>query len=91
MILNFFGLECGGFPIDDMLGEIEHRPALTHWRTEKRLSAIRCRHTSEELKDFQRKVSDACRATYNARAGVHDDLVLAVAIALWFFEEHANV
>ena len=36
----------------------------------------------EELKDFQRKVSDAGRATYNARTGAHDDL-LAVAIALW--------
>ena len=31
----------------------------------------------EELKDFQRKVSDAGRATYNARTGAHDDLVLA--------------
>jgi hypothetical protein len=38
----------------------------------------------EELKDFQRKVSDAGRATYNARVGAHDDLILAVAIALWF-------
>ncbi len=38
----------------------------------------------EELKDFQRKVSDAGRATYNARVGAHDDLVLAVAISLWF-------
>jgi hypothetical protein len=38
----------------------------------------------EELKDFQRKVSDAGRATYNARNGAHDDLVLAVAIAVWF-------
>jgi hypothetical protein len=38
----------------------------------------------EELKDFQRKVSDAGRATYNARVGAHDDLVLAVAIALWW-------
>ncbi len=37
----------------------------------------------EELKDFQRKVNDAGRATYNARTGAHDDLVLAVAIALW--------
>jgi hypothetical protein len=39
---------------------------------------------SEELKDFQRKVSDAGRATYNARVGAHDDLVLAVSISLWF-------
>jgi hypothetical protein len=38
----------------------------------------------EELKDFQRKVSAAGRATYNARVGAHDDLVLAVAIAVWF-------
>jgi hypothetical protein len=38
----------------------------------------------EELKDFQRKVSEAGRATYNARVGAHDDLILAVAIALWF-------
>jgi hypothetical protein len=38
----------------------------------------------EESKDFQRKLSDAGRATYNARVGAHDDLILAVAIALWF-------
>jgi hypothetical protein len=38
----------------------------------------------EELKDFQRKVSEAGRATYNARNGAHDDLVLACAIAVWF-------
>ena len=37
----------------------------------------------EELKDFQRKVSEAGRMTFNARSGAHDDLVLAVAIALW--------
>jgi hypothetical protein len=38
----------------------------------------------DELKDFQRKVSEAGRATYNARNGAHDDLVLACAIAVWF-------
>src|SRR6266404_1932484 len=37
----------------------------------------------EELRDFQRKVSEAGRTTFNARSGAHDDLVLAVAIALW--------
>lgn len=37
----------------------------------------------EELKDFQRSVSAAGRATYAARTGKHDDLVLAVAIALF--------
>jgi hypothetical protein len=38
----------------------------------------------EELKDFRRKVSDAGRAAYNARTGARNDLVLAVAIALWW-------
>jgi hypothetical protein len=37
----------------------------------------------EELKDFKRKVSAAGRFQYEARATRHDDLVLAVAIALW--------
>jgi hypothetical protein len=37
----------------------------------------------EELKDFRRKVSDAGRATFAARSGAHDDLVLACAIAVW--------
>lgn len=37
----------------------------------------------EELKDFQRSVSAAGRATYAARVGKHDDLVLAVAIAIF--------
>jgi hypothetical protein len=39
---------------------------------------------AEELKDFRRKESDAGRATYAARTGRHDDLVLAVAIAGWW-------
>lgn len=39
---------------------------------------------AEELKDFRRKVSDAGRATYNARTGKHDDLILSIAIALWW-------
>lgn len=38
----------------------------------------------EELKDFRRKVSVAGRYTFEARVGKHDDLVLAVAIALWW-------
>lgn len=37
----------------------------------------------DELKDFKRKVSEAGRVTYDARSGAHDDLVLAVAIALF--------
>ncbi|MBP1844467.1 hypothetical protein J2046_002726 [Rhizobium petrolearium] len=39
---------------------------------------------AEELKDFRRKVSEAGRATYNARTGKHDDLILSIAIALWW-------
>jgi len=38
----------------------------------------------DELKDFRRKLTDAGRSTYAARAGSHDDLVLAVAIAAWW-------
>jgi hypothetical protein len=37
----------------------------------------------EELKDFKRKVSASGRFQYEARATRHDDLVLAVSIALW--------
>ena len=39
---------------------------------------------AEELKDFRRKVSDAGRATYSARVGAHDDLVLSLAICCWW-------
>jgi hypothetical protein len=38
---------------------------------------------AEEMKDFQRHVTAAGRATWSARTGAHDDLVLAVAIALF--------
>jgi hypothetical protein len=37
----------------------------------------------EELRDFRRHVSTAGRYSFEARVGKHDDLVLAVAIALW--------
>jgi hypothetical protein len=38
---------------------------------------------ADELKDFRRKVSAAGRYSFEARVGKHDDLVLAVALALW--------
>jgi hypothetical protein len=38
----------------------------------------------DELLDFRRHLSAAGRATYQARAGRHDDLVLAVAIGCWW-------
>lgn len=39
---------------------------------------------AEELKDFRRKVSAAGRYSYEARVGRHDDLVLSVAIGVWW-------
>jgi hypothetical protein len=38
---------------------------------------------AEELRNFRRHVSASGRFQYEARATKHDDLVLAVAIALW--------
>jgi hypothetical protein len=37
----------------------------------------------QEMKNFNRHVTEAGRYVYGAREGQHDDLVLAVAIALW--------
>lgn len=45
---------------------------------------------ADELKDFQRHVTAAGRATYQARTGRHDDLVLAVAIATWWALERSK-
>jgi hypothetical protein len=39
---------------------------------------------AEELQDFRRLVTQAGNATYAARIGKHDDLVLAVAMATWW-------
>ena len=36
-----------------------------------------------ELQDFRATVTDSGRWTFGARAGAHDDLVLAVALACW--------
>ncbi|MEX2281803.1 MAG: hypothetical protein WEE89_04925 [Gemmatimonadota bacterium] len=40
----------------------------------------------KELQDFRATFSDAGHASFNAREGAHDDLVLAVAIAAWYAE-----
>ena len=37
-----------------------------------------------ELEAFRRKVTGAGRAAYGATAGAHDDLVIAVALAVWW-------
>ena len=39
---------------------------------------------AEELKDFSRHTSAAGRNIYEARGSAHDDLVLSVALAVWF-------
>jgi len=38
---------------------------------------------AQELADFNRHTSAAGRATYAARTGAHDDLILAVTLAVW--------
>jgi len=37
----------------------------------------------EELSNFQTKISDSGKDTYNGRNGVHDDIVLSVAMGVW--------
>ena len=37
----------------------------------------------EELANFQTKISDSGKDTYNGRSGVHDDIVLSVAMGAW--------
>ncbi len=41
----------------------------------------------DELRDFRRYVTESGRATFAARVGQHDDLVLAVALAAWWLRE----
>jgi hypothetical protein len=43
-----------------------------------------------ELQDMRRKLSETGKATYAARVGKHDDLVLAVAIAAWWLCRPVN-
>jgi hypothetical protein len=38
----------------------------------------------DELKDFEKQITASGRNTFNARNGAHDDLILSVAIALWY-------
>lgn len=42
----------------------------------------------EELANFQTKISDSGRDTYNGRSGVHDDIVLSVAMGAWLACNH---
>jgi len=38
---------------------------------------------NSDVQDFKAEVTDSGHWTFNARSGKHDDLVLALAIALW--------
>ena len=38
----------------------------------------------QEFKNFQLKYTDKGNATFSAREGLHDDLVLSLAIAVWY-------
>ena len=44
----------------------------------------------KELRDFRVKISKAANETYEAREGQHDDIVLALAIALFAGEHPLN-
>ena len=57
-------------------------PAVDHQRVDvsRRVEAPALR---AELEDFRATVTDSGRWTFGARSGAHDDLVLALALALW--------
>jgi len=44
-----------------------------------------------ELRNFEVRLTQAAHAVYNAREGQHDDLVLAVALALWGARQRPSV
>ena len=43
-----------------------------------------------ELQAFRRQVTGAGRAVYGAETSAHDDLVVAVALAVWWVESRAE-
>jgi hypothetical protein len=43
-----------------------------------------------ELQAFRRQVTEAGRTAYGAETGAHDDLVIAVALAVWWGESRAE-
>ena len=45
----------------------------------------------EELEDFQVSFSDTGAARFGARVGRHDDIVMSVAVAMWWvFQEQRS-
>ena len=45
----------------------------------------------DELRDFNRKVSETGHVTYNARVGKHDDLIIAVCLCLFMATNRREV
>jgi len=45
---------------------------------------------TKELLDFRVKINDNANDVYAAREGQHDDLVMALALSLWFGEKYGN-
>jgi hypothetical protein len=61
-------------------GSLKIAPALTEAAT-----------LARELQDFRVTITEAANDTYGGRSGTHDDLVLAVAMALWTARRHKDV
>lgn len=43
-----------------------------------------------ELQNYRVHITQAAHETFNAREGQHDDLVLALALACWYWRQHAG-
>lgn len=61
------------------MGRLKYPPSLPH-------SGV----LDRELLMFRVKVSDAGRASWNAREGEHDDMLLALSLALWWGETNGR-
>jgi hypothetical protein len=53
------------------------------WRIEICSGFARSSAMKDELANFDRHIGASGRATYQARATQHDDLVLALALCIW--------
>jgi len=60
------------------LGRLKIVPSLEHAETLKK-----------ELQDFRIRLSPSGHETFSGREGAHDDLVLSLAMCLWFCSDHA--
>ena len=44
-----------------------------------------------EMQNYQVKLTASAHETFNARSGQHDDLVLALALACWYADQHGGI